>query len=89
MRTATPVFCEDAARHVTLAARMQAARRAIQAMQTLEDLASVADLASLSFPSRLSSSDWPSPWRISLSPALSGSPAFAFDDSAQCDRYLL
>ena len=96
MRTAPPVLSEDAARHETLAAQTQAVECAIQAMQThlhevltLEDLASVADLASLAFPSRLSSSDWPSPWRISLSPALSGSPAFACDDSAQCDRYLL
>ena len=68
MRTATPVFREDAARHVILAAQTQAVECAIQAMHThlhevltLEDLASVADLASLSFPSRLWSSDWHSP----------------------------
>src|SRR5713226_6882241 len=49
MQTAPPVFCEDAARHVTLAAQTQAVERAIQAMHThlhelltLEDLASVA-----------------------------------------------
>jgi hypothetical protein len=75
---------------------MQAVERAIQVMHTylhevltLEDLASVADLASLSFPSRLSSSDWHSPWRISLRAALAGGPAFACDDSAQRDRDLL
>src|SRR6266852_7889081 len=52
MQTAPPVFCEDAARHVTLAAQTQAVERAIQAMHThlhevltLEDLASVACLS--------------------------------------------
>jgi AraC family transcriptional regulator len=52
MRTATPVFCEDAARHVTLATQTQAVERAIQTMHThlheqlpLEDLASVACLS--------------------------------------------
>src|SRR5713101_7420216 len=52
MRTATPVFREDAARHVTLAAQMQAVESAIQTMHThlhellnLEDLASVACLS--------------------------------------------
>src|SRR5712691_5698539 len=52
MRTAPPVFCEDAARHVTLATQTQAVERAIQAMHThlhelltLEDLASVACLS--------------------------------------------
>ena len=52
MRTATPVFREDAARHVTLAAHTQAVERAIQTMHThlhelltLEDLASVACLS--------------------------------------------
>ena len=52
MRTAPPVFREDAARHVTLAAHTQAVERAIQAMHThlhevltLEDLASVACLS--------------------------------------------
>ena len=52
MRTATPVFCEDGARQVTLAAHTQAVERAIQAMHThlhelltLEDLASVACLS--------------------------------------------
>ncbi len=49
MRIATPVFHEDAARHVTLAAQTQAVERVIQVMHThlhelltLEDLASVA-----------------------------------------------
>ena len=52
MRTAPPVFCEDAARHVTLATQTQAVERAIQTMHThlhevltLEDLASVACLS--------------------------------------------
>ena len=52
MRTATPVFREDGARHVTLVAQTQAAGRAIQTMHThlhevltLEDLASVACLS--------------------------------------------
>src|SRR6266571_9226609 len=52
MRTATPVFCEDGARHVTLAIHTQAVERAIQTMHshlhellTLEDLASVACLS--------------------------------------------
>jgi hypothetical protein len=34
MQTATPVFREDAAHHVTLAAHTQAVERAIQAMHT-------------------------------------------------------
>src|SRR5437868_7784170 len=52
MRTAPPVFCEDAARHVTLATQTQAVERAIQTMHThlhgvltLEDLAAVACLS--------------------------------------------
>src|SRR2546430_14849759 len=52
MPTATPVFREDTARYVTLAAQMQAVERAIQTMHThlhelltLEDLASVACLS--------------------------------------------
>src|SRR5260221_11664985 len=52
MQTAPPVFREDAAPHVTLAAQTQAVERAIQAMLThlhelltLEDLASVACLS--------------------------------------------
>ena len=52
MQTAPPVFHEDAAPHVTLAAQTQAVERAIQAMHThlhelltLEDLASVACLS--------------------------------------------
>jgi AraC family transcriptional regulator len=52
MQATTPVFLEDAASHVTLAAHIQAARRAIQTMHThlherltLEDLASVAYLS--------------------------------------------
>src|SRR6266487_6528061 len=52
MRTAPPVFREDAARHVTLATQTQAVERAIQTMHThleepltLEDLASVAYLS--------------------------------------------
>ena len=52
MQTATPVFREDPARHVTLAAQRQAVECAIQAMHThlhelltLEDLASVACLS--------------------------------------------
>ena len=52
MQTATPVFSEDAAHQVTVAAHTQAVERAIQAMhthlheaQTLEDLASVAYLS--------------------------------------------
>jgi AraC family transcriptional regulator len=56
MQTATPVFREDAAHHVTLAAHTQAVERAIQAMHThlhevltLEDLASVAYLSSSHF----------------------------------------
>src|SRR6266852_6143410 len=56
MRTATPVFPEDATRHVTLAAHTQAIEHAIQAMHThlhelltLEDLASVACLSPYHF----------------------------------------
>jgi AraC-like DNA-binding protein len=56
MQTATPVFREDAARHVTLAAHTQAIEHAIQAMHThlhelltLEDLASVACLSPYHF----------------------------------------
>src|SRR5437899_1103658 len=52
MTTAPPVLSEDAARHETLAAQMQAVERTIQTMQThlhevltLEDLASVACLS--------------------------------------------
>jgi AraC family transcriptional regulator len=52
MRTATPVFCEDGMRQVTLATYTQAVERAIQTMHThlqevltLEDLASVAYLS--------------------------------------------
>jgi AraC family transcriptional regulator len=52
MPTASPVFREDAARHVTLDTHTQAVERAIQVMHThmqevltLEDLASVAYLS--------------------------------------------
>jgi AraC family transcriptional regulator len=52
MRTAPPVFCEEVARHVTLATQTQAVERAIQTMHThlhevltLEELASVACLS--------------------------------------------
>src|SRR5437016_2891987 len=52
MQTAPPIFCDDAARQVTLAAQTQAVERAIQFMHThlhevltLEDLASVAYLS--------------------------------------------
>jgi AraC family transcriptional regulator len=52
MQIAPPIFREDTARHVTLAAHTQAVERAIQAMHThlhevltLEDLASVACLS--------------------------------------------
>src|SRR5712691_7666180 len=52
MRTATPIFREDAPRHETLDTQTQAVERAIQAMHThlhelltLEDLASVACLS--------------------------------------------
>ncbi len=52
MQTATPVFREDEAQHITLATHKQAVERAIQAMHThmhelltLEDLASVAYLS--------------------------------------------
>ncbi len=52
MRTAPPVFCEDGARHVTLATQTQAVEHAIQTMHThlhevltLEELASVACLS--------------------------------------------
>src|SRR2546423_7629388 len=51
MQTAPPIFCDDAARQVTLAAQTQAVERAIQTMHThlhelltLEDLAAVACL---------------------------------------------
>ena len=48
MRTAPPVFCEDAARHVTLATQTQAVERAIQTMHThLHELLSLEDLASV------------------------------------------
>src|SRR6266571_5706588 len=47
MRTATPVFCEDGARHVTLAIHTQAVERAIQTMHThLHELLTLEDLAS-------------------------------------------
>src|ERR1700694_76714 len=56
MQTATPVFREDTAHHVTLAAHTQAIEHAIQAMHThlhelltLEDLASVACLSPYHF----------------------------------------
>ena len=52
MQTATPVFREDTAHHITLVTQTQAVERAIQAMHThlhelltLEDLASVACLS--------------------------------------------
>src|SRR5260370_14445847 len=52
MQTTTPVFLEDTAPYVTIAAHIQAARRAIQTMHThlqeqltLEDLAAVAYLS--------------------------------------------
>ena len=48
MRTATPVFHEDAVGHVTRAAQMQAVERAIQTMHThLHELLSLEDLASV------------------------------------------
>src|SRR5271157_3336169 len=56
MRTAPHVFREDTASHVTLAAHMQAIKRAIQVMHdhlhevlTLEDMASVACLSPFHF----------------------------------------
>ncbi|GAC1360705.1 MAG: AraC family transcriptional regulator [Ktedonobacteraceae bacterium] len=56
MRTVAPVFYEDAARHVTLAAQTQAVERVIHVMHThlhdvltLEDLASVACLSPFHF----------------------------------------
>jgi AraC family transcriptional regulator len=56
MQTAPPIFREDAARHVTLAAQTQAVECAIQTMHThlhelltLEDLASVACLSPFHF----------------------------------------
>src|SRR5579864_4709406 len=50
MRTAPPVFCEDAARQVTLATHTQAVERAIQAMHThLHELLTLEDLASVAF----------------------------------------
>ncbi|HEY6412752.1 MAG TPA: AraC family transcriptional regulator [Edaphobacter sp.] len=50
MRTATPVFREDAARHETLAAHTQAVERAIQAMHThLHELLTLEDLASVAY----------------------------------------
>src|SRR2546428_12941634 len=50
MRTAPPVFCEDAARHVTLATQTQAVERAIQAMHThLHELLSLEDLAAVAY----------------------------------------
>jgi len=50
MQTATPVFCEDGARHVTLAAQTQAVERAIQTMHThLRELLTIEDLASVAY----------------------------------------
>jgi AraC family transcriptional regulator len=50
MRTAPPVFREEAARHVTLAAQSQAVERAIQAMYThLHELLTLEDLASVAY----------------------------------------
>ena len=56
MQTAPPIFCDDAARQVTLAAQTQAVERAIQFMHThlhelltLEDLAAVAYLSPFHF----------------------------------------
>src|SRR5256712_5342737 len=50
MRTAPPVFCEDAARHVTLATQTQAVECAIQAMHThLHELLTLEDLASVAY----------------------------------------
>ena len=56
MQTAPPIFCEDAAHQVTLAAQTQAVERAIQVMHThlhepltLEDLAAVAYLSPFHF----------------------------------------
>ncbi len=56
MQTATPVFSEDEARHITIAMHTQAVERVIQAMHdhlhellTLEDLASVACLSPYHF----------------------------------------
>ncbi len=96
VQTTLPVFCEDTVGDVTLAAQTWAVERAIQAMHThlhelltLENLADGCLFQPLSFQSRLSPSDWHSPWRISLGSALPGGPAFAVDHSAQRDRYLL
>src|SRR5438128_2910027 len=50
MQTATPVFREDPARHVTLAAQRQAVECAIQAMHThLHELLTLEDLASVAY----------------------------------------
>ncbi len=56
MQTAPPIFCDDAANQVTLAAQTQAVERAIQVMHThlhelltLEDLAAVAYLSPFHF----------------------------------------
>src|SRR2546428_12907249 len=50
MQTATPVFREDPARHVTLAAHRQPVECAIQAMHThLHELLTLEDLASVAY----------------------------------------
>ncbi len=82
MRTAPPVFREDAARHETLAAQTQAVERAIQTMYThLHELLTLEDLASVACLS-------PSHFHRVFA-ALPDGPAVAFDDTAQRDRYLL
>src|SRR5436305_10069087 len=50
MRTATPIFREDAPRHETLAIQTQAVERAIQTMHThLHEVLTLEDLASVAF----------------------------------------
>jgi AraC family transcriptional regulator len=50
MRTAPPIFREDAAQQVTLAAHTQAVERAIQTMHThLQELLTLEDLASVAY----------------------------------------
>src|SRR5258706_14962021 len=50
MQTAPPIFREDAARYVTLAAQTQAVERALQTMHThLHELLTLEDLASVAY----------------------------------------
>src|SRR6266566_2727778 len=50
MQTAPPIFCDDAANQVTLAAQTQAVERAIQFMHThLHELLTLEDLASVAY----------------------------------------